>query len=135
MTLTEKAAYLKGLKDGLSLDASKPEAKLIDGIIDLLEDVTLAIADLDDNAMAVSDELDMISDELDAIEEYLDDEYDEDYDDEYDDEDEDEIYYEVKCPSCEEIITIDEDMLEQGMIECPTCGEELEFELDGEDEE
>lgn len=136
MTLTEKAAYLKGLKDGLGLDTAKPEGKLLEGIIDLLDDVALAIADLDDNAIAVSDELDMISDELDAIEEYLDDEYDEEFDDEdYEDEDEDEIYYEVKCPSCNEVITIDEDMLEQGMIECPTCGEELEFELDGEDDE
>lgn len=137
MTLTEKAAYLKGLKDGLSLDTAKPEGKLIEGILDLLDDVALAIADLDDNAVAVSDELDMISEELDAIEEYLDDDLDLfDDEDDYDDEDDDdEIYYEVKCPSCEEVITVDEDMLEQGMIECPNCGEELEFELDAEDDE
>ncbi len=133
MTLSEKAAYLKGLKDGLNLDTEKPEGRLIEGMLDMLEDVALAISDLDDNAAAVSDELDMISDELDAIEEYLDDddEFDEDNEE---DEDDDDVYYEVKCPSCEEVITVDEDMLEQGVIECPNCGEELEFELDGEEE-
>ena len=132
MTLTEKAAYLKGLKDGLGLDTSKAEGKLTEGILDMLEDVSLAIADLDDNAGAVSDELDMISEELDAIEEYLDDDEDDDFDDEDDD---GEIYYEVKCPSCGEVITVDEDMLDQGVIDCPSCGEELEFDLDGEDDE
>ena len=29
MTLTERAAYLKGLADGLALDDAKPEAKLL----------------------------------------------------------------------------------------------------------
>ena len=135
MTLTEKAAYLKGLKDGLGLDTAKAEGKLIEGILDMLEDVSLAIADLDDNAGAVSDELDMISEELDAIEEYLDDDDDEDDYDDFDDEDDSEVYYEVKCPTCDEVITVDEDMLEQGVIECPNCGEELEFDLDGEDDE
>jgi DNA-directed RNA polymerase subunit RPC12/RpoP len=138
MTLSEKAAYLKGLQDGLNLDTEKAEGRLISELIEMMSDVSLAIADLDDNASAVSDELDMISDELDAIEEYLDDEdYDDldDYDEDEDDYADGDVYYEVKCPNCEEVITIDEDMIEQGGIECPNCGEELEFELDPEEEE
>ena len=33
------------------------------------------------------------------------------------------------CPACGESITIDEEMLDKGMINCPKCGEELEFDL------
>ena len=37
MTVTEKAAYLKGLAEGLSLDPDKNETKLINAMIDLGE--------------------------------------------------------------------------------------------------
>ena len=33
MTLTEKAAYIKGLAEGLALDETKPETKLIKELI------------------------------------------------------------------------------------------------------
>ena len=66
------------------------------------------------------------------------DEDDEDYEDDFGDEDEfdfgDETLYEVKCPTCGEVITIDEEMLDEGSTKCPNCGEELEFDMD-EDEE
>ena len=38
------------------------------------------------------------------------------------------MFYEVTCPACENTITIDEDVLSLGAIECPNCGETLEFE-------
>ena len=38
MDLTEKIAYIKGLADGLSLDADKPEVKVLNAIIDLLDE-------------------------------------------------------------------------------------------------
>lgn len=129
MTLSEKAAYLKGLKDGLKLDTETNEGKLIHEIIEMLEDVALSIGDLEDCTSAISDELDLVEEEIEEIEDYLDDE-DEDgccccEDDE--DEDDDEIIYEVKCPTCNEVINLDEHMLEMGGIKCPNCGEELEF--------
>ena len=34
----------------------------------------------------------------------------------------------MTCPACENTITIDEDVLALGSIECPNCGETLEFE-------
>ena len=54
----------------------------------------------------------------------------------YEDEDEDEepVFYEVTCPACENTITIDEDVLSLGAIECPNCGETLEFSLEDEEE-
>ena len=66
---------------------------------------------------------------------------DEDEDDEdYEDVDDDydfggETLYEVKCPTCGEEITIDEEMLDEGSTTCPNCGEELEFDMEDEEPE
>lgn len=146
MTLSEKSAYLKGLMDGMKLDTEKDENKLIAAIVDLLADVTVAVEDLEDNAIAVSDELDEIEDNLDAIDEFLMDEDDDDYDfdddedfeeDDFDDDYDfdDEAIYEVTCPKCGEVQQLDEDTLLKGSINCPKCGEPLEFEFDEDDGE
>lgn len=133
MKLPEKAAYLKGLMEGLNLDTTTPEGKLLAAIVDMLDDTAENIADLGDVIDAISDELDVIEDDLDAIEDYLLDEEDCDCDeDDYDDEDEfdfgdEEVIYEVKCPTCGEVINLDEEMLDEGSTICPKCGEELEF--------
>ena len=145
MTLSEKSAYLKGLLDGLNLSKETAEGKMIAGIVDLLQDVTSTIADLEENALAVSDELDEIEEDLDAIEEFLMDE-DEDEEDEenddydfVDDEDEDfeydeDITYEVTCPTCGEVLQLDEETILQESTNCPKCNELLEFDFDEDDE-
>ena len=152
MTISEKAAYLKGLMDGIGLDTDKAEGKMIAAMVELLGDVTKKLTDIEDTTIAISDELDEIEEDLDAIEDYILDEEDEDedeweeeddygFDDEenYEDEgfdfgDEDSIIYEVKCV-CGNIINFDEETLEAGSIVCDQCGELLEFSLEDEDEE
>ena len=80
---------------------------------------------------------------LDEIDEDDYDEDDEDYDDEDEDEDDydyedddeeldDEELYEVTCPSCGDTICVTEDMLDEGSVNCPNCGELLEFDFDDE---
>ena len=139
MNLTERAAYLKGLKDGLNLSTETAEGKLIAALIELVDEIAVSVTDLEDMSYAITEELDAIGEELDSIEEVLDEEFedefeDDDEDDEDEDEDEedefefdDEIIYEVKCPTCGEVINLDEEMLDLGGIECPACGEDLEF--------
>ena len=145
MTISEKAAYLKGLMDGLKLDTETSEGKMISAIVELLGDVTKKVTDIEDTTIAISDELDEIEEDLDAIEDFIMDEDDDDYDDEdYDDEDdydegfdygdEDSIIYEVEC-ACGEIIDFDEETLEEGSIICPNCGETLEFTVEDVEEE
>ena len=163
MTISEKSAYLKGLMDGLNLNTETNEGKMIAAIVDLLGDVTRRITDIEETTIAISDELDEIEEDLDAIEDYILDEEDEDEDDDWDEEwdeddfededdddfdwDEDEDYeegfdfgdedstiYEVEC-ACGEIINFDEEVLEQGSMICPNCGETLEFSLEDDDEE
>ena len=151
MTISEKAAYLKGLMDGLKLDTEKPEGQMIAAIVELLGDVTHRLADVEETTIAISDELDEIEEDLDAIEDYIldeedEDDLDEDYDDDdyYDEDeeyeegfdfgDEDSTIYEVKC-ACGNIIDFDEETLEKGSIVCDQCGETLEFSLEDEDDE
>ena len=140
MTISEKAAYLKGLMDGLNLDTEKAEGKMIASIVDLLGDMSKRITDIEETTIAISDELDEIEEDLDAIEDYiLDEEEDfedfEDFEDEgFDFGDEETTIYEVKC-ACGNIVDFDEETLEAGSITCPECGELLEFSLEEEDEE
>ena len=141
MTLSERTAYLKGLMEGMKIDTETNEGKLFKAIIETLDDMALVVSDMEDVVDAVCDELDSIEEDLDTIEEYLLDEEEDDDDDDYEDEDEDdfdfgdEVIYEVKCPVCNAVINLDEDMLEAGSIECPDCGEELEFDADDVEEE
>ncbi len=135
MTLTEKAAYLKGLQDGLKLNTETAEGKLISAMVDMLNDIALEISDIEENAGYVNDELDMIEDELDAIEESLNEDVEEDDEDEDDYDFGDEAVYEITCPTCGEVIEVDEDTLAQGAMVCPKCGEDLEFDFDEIEEE
>ncbi len=137
MTLTEKAAYIKGLAEGLALDASKPETKLINALIDMIDDLSLAVADIEDELVLVGEQVDAVDEDLDALESYVyDDEDDCDCDcccdDCCDDEDE---FFEVECPACGEVINVDEGILESGSIQCPNCNENLEFDIEYDDEE
>ena len=152
MTISEKSANLKGLMDGMSLDTTKDEGKMIAAIVDLLGDMARKVSDIEETTIAISDELDEIEEDLDAIEDFImddEDDYDEEDEDEYEEDewDEDEDYeegfdfgdedttiYEVQC-ACGNIINFDEDTLEEGSIVCPDCGEILEFSFDDEDEE
>ena len=152
MTLSEKAAYLKGLMDGLKLNTETDEGKMIAAIVDLLGDLTRKVTDIEDTTIAISDELDEIEEDLDAIEDFImdededydfddedDDEYDFADDDDFDDEgfdfgDEDSTIYEVEC-ACGNIINFDEETLEKGSMICDNCGETLEFTFDDVEEE
>ena len=125
MEILEKVAYLKGLAEGLSLDESTKEGKILKVMIDILDDMALEMQDLRDEQYEIEEGLDAVSDDLSDVESFIYEAFDED-----DDEDEDdEPVYETTCPNCEEPIYFDEDILADGSVECPNCGEKLEFDL------
>jgi len=129
MTLTEKISYIRGLADGLKLDESKDEVKIINAIVDLLDDMAVSITDSEEFTDEMSAQLDEVDADLAELEEYVyDDECDE-CDDDCDCDDDNE-YYEITCPSCGEEICIDEDVLFCGEMKCPNCGEDLEFDFE-----
>ena len=141
MTTAEKVAYLKGLMEGMNIDRESNEGKLFSVIADILNDVALDIEELESDIFDLGEDVDAISDDLSDVEDYLfEDEDEDDYDDddedyeEYD-EDEEPLFFEVTCPACENTITVDEDVVNLGAIQCPNCGEMREFEFDEDEEE
>ena len=142
MNLTERAAYTKGLADGVELDATTKEGKLINALIELVSDMAEEIAEMDeriDTAFAYCEELD---EDLGAVEEILlEDDCDCDCDDcdcdcDCDDCDcdccDDEDYFEVECPACGDTICFDSSV-DPEELTCPACGEKFECLISEED--
>lgn len=129
MTISEKVAYLKGLAEGLNIDTEKPkEGKLLNVIIGILEEIGMSIEDLEENTVALGEEIDAISDDLADVEKAV---Y-EDEDDEDDDDDcccDDDDFFETECPNCGETLVIDESVLDEGVIQCPSCKQKFALDL------
>ncbi len=132
MTISEKVAYLKGLAEGLDIDTEKSkEGKLISVMIGILEEVGLSIEDLEENTVALGEEIDALSDDLSDVEQLV-------FEDE-DEEDgcgcgcEDGDFFETDCPSCGETLVIDAGVLDEGVIQCPSCKQKFALDLDDSD--
>ncbi len=143
MTASEKVAYLKGLIEGMGIDGKSEQGKLFSVIADILEDLASDIADIEENTYDLAEEIDALSDDLADVEDVI---YDCDDDEDDDgfrcagcpvgDEDEPEpIFFELTCPACDNTITVDEDVLNLGSIQCPNCGEMMEFDFDEDEDE
>ena len=88
MTISEKAAYLRGLVEGQGHDPEAGEGKLWHVLSELVGDMAAALDKLDDRQETLADSLEEVEVSLDYLEEFLQDEFDyEDYDDEFDGED------------------------------------------------
>ena len=142
MTLTEKAAYIKGLADGLDFDKTTAEGKLIAALLDLTGELCNAIEEIDEDLATLNDYIEEIDEDLGAVEEYLLDELEDDDcdccdcdddcdcdccdcdDEDFDDFDEDEDYYEVVCPGCGETICFDSSIDPENLT-CPACNEKF----------
>lgn len=126
MTLSEKAAYIKGLAEGLGLDEDKKDVKVIKALLELVQEMTEKIGELDDDMDQVYDELDAIDEDLTDIEDYLweEDDDEDDYDEEFDG-----PLYEITCPKCGAVTCVTEEMLEDGDLSCEACGEPFEIDL------
>ena len=128
MTLSEKAAYIQGLAEGLSLDESTKEGKLFAALIDLVGEMADAIGEIDEDLDTLNDYIEEIDEDLGEVEEYL---YDEDDDCDGDcdccceDCDLDEDFFEVECPACGEVICFDGSVDPEELV-CPACNEKFE---------
>ena len=111
--------------EGMNLDESTKEGKLLLAILDVLEDMAEEFSDIEDEIVDLEDGLDAVSDDLNDLEEFL---YEES-DDEDDEDDDDEELFVTTCPECEEEVVFDESVLEDGEVICPNCGAKLEFDL------
>ena len=143
--MKEKAAYLKGLIEGLGIDETTKEGKVIKVMSELLGELAEAVDGIDEDVSRVYDQINDVSEELEDLEADLyedDDEDDEDDEPEEDDADEDdnadvagEPYYEVACPACGKTVYVSEDDLDAGEAICPSCKVAFEVALADEDDD
>ena len=149
MELSKKAAYLQGLVDGLGVDESTKEGKIIKAMSALLGEMADAMDGMDEDLSRAYDQINDLSDELEDLEADLyeddaeDDEDTEDASEDDSDEDDDandddiasEPFYEVACPNCGETVYVSEDDLDAGEANCAHCGVTFEVALEGGDEQ
>ena len=143
--MKEKAAYLKGLIDGLGIDENTKEGKVIKAMSELLSEMAETVDSIDEDVTHAYDQINDLSEELEDLEADLyeeDDAEDEEEEDDSDDETEaddnadvaGEPYYEVACPACGETVYVSEDDLDAGEAICPSCKVAFEVAL-ADDEE
>ncbi|HHV78957.1 MAG TPA: AraC family transcriptional regulator [Firmicutes bacterium] len=108
--LKARVAYLRGLAEGMKLESSSPNGKLLHEVITVLDQVADAISELNDTADDIDEYLEKLDDDLRELEEEV---YGE------------EGVIEVTCPHCGETVCVDEDLDEDENLElrCPNCGE------------
>lgn len=130
MELNERAAYLKGLMEGLEIDNSSKQGKVLTAMYELLAELCDTVTDIDADLDQVYDELDAMDEDMDELEEYV---YGDDFEDEDEDEDEDdedaEVQYELTCPNCGAVTVVDEETLLSEQVSCGNCGAEFEIEF------
>ena len=121
--LTEKMAYITGLAEGLEIDETTKEGKLLVAIVEALADMADEIAEIEEIQDEAQAQLDEVDEDLDALESFV-------YDDEEDYEEDDE--FGIECPNCNDMIYLDCETLAScgDKIVCPSCNEEIEIEFD-----
>ena len=104
--LNERVSYLRGLAEGTGIKEDTNEGKLLTNIIDVLDEMAQAIAELetsqaelDEYVETIDEDLADIEDEVFGEEEDDEDDFDEDIFDEEDD---------IVCPNCNETIYSEE---------------------------
>lgn len=148
--LSDKVSYLRGLAEGLKVEAESNEGKLIMQLIEVLQDAASEIDELHEAFDELNDYVESIDDDLSDLEgDWDDDDDDFDDDDEEDDDDEDDdeddvidffpslsegddedgvgMYVGCICPKCHGMFCVDADSDEQNqMYVCPHCNETVE---------
>lgn len=82
MELKEKAAYLKGLADGLEFDKTTAEGKLLVALIDIVNELATEVEGTQEDVNYLNEYVEEIDQDLGDVEEAIfgDDEDDEDFD-------------------------------------------------------
>ena len=136
--LIEKVAYLQGLCDGLEIDDSTKEGKMIIGILDVLNEMAMVIEDINDEQFEMQELIDEIDEDLGSLEEEFYEDCDCDCDCDCCDDDcdcdcDDSEFFEMECPNCGDTICFEDSELFNDGVVCPSCGEEIDFDCDCED--
>ena len=91
MNLSDKMSYLKGLVDGMELDLTTKEGKVLGQLLDVLQETVLYVTDLQDQVDELTELCESLDEDLGDVEDAVfgDEEDDEDEADEFEDDDDD----------------------------------------------
>ena len=143
MSLTEKAAYIKGMVEGMNLNTETGEGKIIKCLLDLVEEMANDVVELKEASQSHGDYLDeldvdlalledMVYDDIDCCDDCFDDcecdgvcdecECDGDCDccekgEPYD-------FFKVVCPNCNDEVYLD-NSIDPSTVICPSCHNEF----------
>ena len=132
--INDRVAFLKGLAEGMKLSDETNEGKLLLKMLDVLESMAEEITSLRTDYDEMQEYVESIDDDLADMEEYLFDEENEDGYDDDEDEDEDDDVITYNCPHCGNEVTFEVDGFdfeEENL--CPACGKPL-FPADGDED-
>ena len=132
MDLNAKAAYIRGLMTGMEFDPESKNGKIIAAMMDLLEEMAATVVEHDDALDQVYDELETLDQDLDDV---ISDVYELEDDDEDDEDEEPADLYEVTCPNCGAVVTVDEETLLSQDLTCPNCHADFDIEIKDEEDE
>ena len=68
MTTSEKVAHLKGVMEGMEYDTTTKEGKLVSLIVDILDDLTIEVAEIEDDLDTLYDFADELDEDLGDVE-------------------------------------------------------------------
>ncbi len=142
--IRSRVSYLQGLAEGMDIDASSPEGRVITAVLDVLGEVTQRLDDLIEAQEELAEYLEDVDFDLGALEDavYADEEEEADFTVDEDDaaevcfipeaevrKVEDGVDF-VACPICGETVAaavgeVDDEV--EGDLTCPTCGTEIVF--------
>ena len=71
MDLNARAAYIRGMMNGMEFDAASKEGKVIAAMMDLLEQMAAVVTDHDDALDQVYDELETLDEDMDDLISFL----------------------------------------------------------------
>ncbi len=139
MSLTEKVAYIKGLVKGMNLDTETNEGKVLELIIDLLDDIANDVTDIYESTQTLNAYIQEVDEDLGMLEEVVYEDFDDDCDcgcdcdcdcdcDEEYDENSDYDFFKVVCPSCNEEVYLD-NSIDPSRVFCPSCHNEFSAEV------
>jgi predicted RNA-binding Zn-ribbon protein involved in translation (DUF1610 family) len=119
-SMKSKVSYLQGMIDGLSVDLTSKEGKIISAMVKVLDEM----ADKLDEIEYRQDHLEMYISTMDDDLQYVEEEfYGSDDTEDYMSEDN---FIEYQCPRCGEMIYIDKAIVENNEeIGCPNCSYDL----------
>ena len=138
MTIKEQAAYLKGLLSGMELDDEKNETKLFKGIVDIIQNISSSIEDLDEDVDGILEQMEVMDEDLASVENEV---FEDgcgcgcdcncgcDCEDDCDCGCHEDECYEVVCPGCGKEVCLCSETLKEKEMNCPNCGQLLEFDL------